>query len=83
MVSFNCPKETAKQRFLSRKLPDRLHDDDAIFEKRFAKFEREEGVIVQYYRSQGKLEEVNGLSCCRSYSIVHRSRLTDISCVHT
>lgn len=59
MISFNCPKEIAKQRFLSRKLPDRLHDDDVMFEKRFAEFERENGEIVQYYRSQGKLEEVN------------------------
>lgn len=69
VISFNCPKETAKQRFLSRKLPDRLHDDDAMFEKRFAEFEREEGEIVQYYRSQGQLEEVNGPSFCHPYSI--------------
>lgn len=79
MISFNCPKETAKQRFLSRKLPDRLHDDDVMFEKRFAEFEREEGEIVQYYRSQGKLEEVNGPSFCHSYMSI---QLTDISYVH-
>lgn len=64
MISFNCPKEIAKQRFLSRKLPDRLQDDDVMFEKRFAEFERENGEIVQYYRSQGTLEEVNGPSFC-------------------
>lgn len=67
VISFNCPKETAKQRFLSRKLPDRLHDDDVMFEKRFAEFEREEGEILQYYRSQGRLEEVNSPSFCHSY----------------
>lgn len=65
VVSFNYPKETAKQRYLSRKLSDRQHDDDVRFEKRFAEFEREEGEIVQYYRSQGKLEEVNSPSFCK------------------
>lgn len=69
MISFNCPKEIAKERFLSRKLPDRLHDDDVMFEKRFAEFERENGEIVQYYRSQGKLEEVKSPSLCHHTNI--------------
>lgn len=84
MISFNCPKETAKQRFLSRKLPDRLHDDDMMFERRFAEFEREEGEIVQYYRSQGKLEEVNGPSFCHSYSTyIGAGRLTHHMYIHS
>ena len=58
VISICCPKETAKQGYLSRKLPDRLDDDAQMFEKRFDEFDVNNPAIVDYYRAAGTLEEV-------------------------
>lgn len=59
VISLQCPKDAARQRYLNRRLPGRLHDDKEMFEKRFEEFEVENANIIYYYRSKGILEEVN------------------------
>lgn len=58
VIFFQCPQETARQRYLSRKLPDRLLDDEKMFVKRFEQFDRENPDILHYYQSAGTLEVV-------------------------
>ena len=54
-----CPKETAKRRFLARKAEGRENDDDARFDTRAERHERENPAIVEYYRKAGRLVEVD------------------------
>lgn len=58
VISFQCPQETARQRYMSRKLPDRLLDDERMFVKRLEQFDRENPEILHYYQSAGILETV-------------------------
>jgi adenylate kinase family enzyme len=58
VISIRCPKEIAKQRYLNRRLPDRLGDDAEMFEKRFDEFDVNNPAIVDHYRAAGTLEEV-------------------------
>jgi adenylate kinase family enzyme len=57
-ISLHCPEDIARQRYLSRKLPGRLLDDQTLFEKRFQEFERENPRIVQHFHAAGNLIEV-------------------------
>ncbi|KAI9824975.1 MAG: hypothetical protein M1826_007227, partial [Phylliscum demangeonii] len=58
VIHVQCPKEVARERYLSRHLPGRLEDDGAMFEQRYAEFERENAAIVAHYRAVDKLIEV-------------------------
>ena len=58
VIFIQCPRETARQRFLSRRLPDRVDDDATLFEKRFDEFDKMNPTIVNHYRAGGILEEV-------------------------
>ncbi|KAL9118829.1 MAG: hypothetical protein Q9187_004620 [Circinaria calcarea] len=68
VILFQCPKDIAQQRYLSRRLPDRLLDNEEMFKKRFEEFDKENSNIVDYYRSAGTLEEV--ASVPTTYQIV-------------
>jgi adenylate kinase family enzyme len=56
---FNCPKEIAKQRYLTRNLEGREADDEAMFEKRYKEYVEENEEIVREYRERGLLVEVD------------------------
>lgn len=58
VIFFQCPQEKARQRYLSRKLPGRLLDDEKMFAKRFEEFERENPDILHFYQVAGTLEVV-------------------------
>lgn len=58
VILFKCPKETAKQRYLTRKLPGRLDDDEVMFEKRFTEFERKNPSIMDFFKWEADVEEV-------------------------
>ena len=56
---FTCPKEIAKQRYLTRNLEGREADDEAMFEKRYEEYVQENEGIVREYRERGLLVEVD------------------------
>jgi adenylate kinase family enzyme len=57
-VSFNCPGKITKERYLTRKLPGRLEDDEALFDKRYKEYSDLNPEVVEYFRREGKLLEV-------------------------
>ncbi|KAN0098375.1 P-loop containing nucleoside triphosphate hydrolase protein [Hyaloscypha variabilis] len=59
VLFFNCPKEIAKQRYLTRKLEGREADDEAKFEKRYDKYLQDNTDLVREYRERGLLLEVD------------------------
>ncbi|MCJ1232039.1 hypothetical protein MMC12_008720 [Toensbergia leucococca] len=60
VIQLNCPREIAKRRFLDRKLPGRLHqDDEAMFTKRVSEFEQENDEIAHFYRQKNMLFEID------------------------
>jgi len=59
VLHFNCSKAIAKQRYLTRNLKGREADDEALFEKRYVEFTRENEDIVREYRKRGLLVEVD------------------------
>lgn len=54
----DCPRNTLKERYLSRKLPGRLEDDKALFDKRYSEYERLNPEVVEYFRSERMLLKV-------------------------
>ncbi|KFY26710.1 hypothetical protein V493_03911 [Pseudogymnoascus sp. VKM F-4281 (FW-2241)] len=59
VLFFNCPKEVAKQRYLTRNLEGRETDDEAVFEKRYEEYVQENGVIISQYAGRGLLLEIS------------------------
>lgn len=59
VLFFNCPKEIAKQRYLTRNLEGREADDEAMFEKRYEEYVQENEGIVREYRERELLVEVD------------------------
>jgi len=59
VLFFNCPKEIAKQRYLTRSLEGREADDEAMFEKRYKEYVQENEEIAREYRERGLLVEVD------------------------
>jgi len=59
VLFFNCPKEIAKQRYLTRNLEGREADDEAMFEKRYKEYVQENEEIVREYQERGLLVEVD------------------------
>ncbi|KAF4629875.1 hypothetical protein G7Y89_g8269 [Cudoniella acicularis] len=53
VLLFNCPKEIAKQRYLTRNLEGREADDEAMFEKRYKEYVQNNEDIVRKYRGEG------------------------------
>ena len=59
VIYLQCPRDIAKQRFVDRKLPGRLHQDDVtMFNKRFDEHEEKSLAVVQHYDSIGILVNV-------------------------
>jgi adenylate kinase family enzyme len=56
---FNCPKEIAKKRFLTRNVEGRQTDDATLFERRYGEFERENQGIAREYRERELLIELD------------------------
>lgn len=84
VIFVQCPKKTAQQRFLNRRLPDRHNDNEMMFKKRFDEFEEKNPPIVSHYYSAGKLLEVcKHLSMLDTYLTetpqVDSSRETELS----
>ena len=50
-----CPEKIVRERYLARKLPGRLDDDEALFDRRYKELNPE---VVEYFRREGKLLEV-------------------------
>lgn len=59
MLHFNCSKAIAKHRYLTRNLEGREGDDEAMFEKRYKEYARENEDIVREYQKRGLLVEVD------------------------
>ncbi|OBT71263.1 hypothetical protein VF21_09929 [Pseudogymnoascus sp. 05NY08] len=58
VLFFNCPKEVARQRYLTRNLEGRETDDEAMFEKRYQEYVKENGAIISQYAGRGLLLEI-------------------------
>ena len=58
VVFCDCPEKIAKERYLTRKLPGRLEDDEALFDKRYTEYKELNSEVVEYLRREGKLLEV-------------------------
>lgn len=56
VLSFDCEKSEAKRRYLARKRGD---DDEAMFEKRYAEFEKENPALEKHFGDLGMLLKVN------------------------
>ena len=54
----DCPEKTVKERYLARKLPGRLEDDEALFDRRYKEYKELNPEVVEYFRREGKLLEV-------------------------
>ncbi|KAH8803479.1 P-loop containing nucleoside triphosphate hydrolase protein [Xylogone sp. PMI_703] len=59
VLYFNCPKEIAKQRYLTRNLKGREADDEPMFEKRCAEYMGRNKDIISGYRERRLLIEIN------------------------
>jgi len=84
VLFFNCPKEIAKQRYLTRRLKGREADDEAMFEKRYAEYVRENEDILREYQGRGLLVEVDtGTATEESWEMLYNrlekdSKWTDV-----
>lgn len=58
VLFFDCPREIALQRYVSRGLPGRDVDGN-VFEKRFGEFERLNGELVEEFEKRGILIRVS------------------------
>lgn len=58
VLFFNCPKEIARQRYLTRNLEGRETDDEAMFEKRYQEYVKQNGAIISQYAGRGLLLEI-------------------------
>ena len=58
VVFCDCPKSIAKERYLSRKLPGRLEDDEALFNTRYQEYEELNPEVVEHFKRKGTLLEV-------------------------
>jgi UMP-CMP kinase len=58
VVFCDCPEKIAKERYLTRKLPGRLEDDEALFDRRYQEYKELNPEVVEYFRREGKLLEV-------------------------
>jgi adenylate kinase family enzyme len=57
-VSFDCPEKVIKKRYITRKLPGRLEDDEALFDRRYKEYKGLNPEVAEYFRREGKLLEV-------------------------
>ena len=58
MIFLNCPRSIARDRFLTRQIEGR-EDGEDVFNRRYDEFVRLNASIVEHYRRQDKLIEVN------------------------
>jgi adenylate kinase family enzyme len=58
VLFFDCPKDTAQRRFLTRRLAGREGDDERTFQKRYQEFTKLNPEIAEMYRRRGILLEV-------------------------
>ena len=54
----DCPENIAKERYLTRKLPGRLEDDEALFDKRYGEYKKLNPEVAEYFRREGMMLEV-------------------------
>ncbi|TAQ86794.1 hypothetical protein B7494_g4879 [Chlorociboria aeruginascens] len=59
VLLFDCLKDIAKQRYLTRNLKGREADDQGIFEKRYKEYTMENEAITSQYREQDLLLELD------------------------
>ena len=45
--------EKIKERYLTRKLPRRLEDDEALFDRRYKEYKEPNPEVVGYFRREG------------------------------
>jgi adenylate kinase family enzyme len=57
-VFCDCPEKIVKERYLARKLPGRLEDDEALFDKRYKEYKELNPEVVEYFKREGMLLEV-------------------------
>lgn len=59
VVSFQCPREVALQRYLGRRDQSRPDGDEKLFARRFGEFEVENAKVLDYYKNHsGRVIEV-------------------------
>lgn len=58
VIYLSCPRDEAKRRYLSRKIPGRVEDTDEMFEKRYSDYQVKIVQIGGRYREANILEEV-------------------------
>lgn len=59
VLLFDCPESSAQARFLTRKLAGREADDDQTFRKRYNEFNQLNPQIVEHYKAEGSLVEID------------------------
>lgn len=52
MLSLQCPRQVAMERYLRRRDASRPDGDEALFAKRCDEFERENPAILEYYETK-------------------------------
>ncbi|MCJ1434949.1 hypothetical protein MMC27_004319 [Xylographa pallens] len=58
VIHVQCPRDVALNRYLSRKLPGRLDDDEKLFHRRYLHYLRHNDEILAHYRAMDILMEV-------------------------
>ncbi|PGH00003.1 hypothetical protein AJ80_09240 [Polytolypa hystricis UAMH7299] len=59
VVFCDCPRDIIKHRYLSRRLPGRLEDDEALFDERYAEYEKLNPEVVDWFKQERTLIEVS------------------------
>ncbi|MCJ1286341.1 cytidine monophosphate (UMP-CMP) kinase 1, cytosolic [Xylographa opegraphella] len=59
VIHVQCPRDVALNRYLSRKLPGRLDDDEELFHRRYHHYLRHNDDISAHYRAMGVLVEID------------------------
>ncbi|KAK2745550.1 cytidine monophosphate (UMP-CMP) kinase 1, cytosolic [Myotisia sp. PD_48] len=54
-VFCDCPKAMVKMRYINRKLPGRLEDDEALFNARYREYEELNPAVIDYFRNEDML----------------------------
>lgn len=67
VLFFDCRKEVAEHRFLTRKIPGR-DDSKELFDRRYREFTEVNPQVVAFYEIRGILIQVRGLSVTHSLS---------------
>ena len=58
IIHLQCPKDLALARYMNRRIPGRLEDDEELFHRRYDHFLQHNDEILAHYRALDNLVEV-------------------------